>query len=90
MNWPQPKNPTKQCDGTYWCRDRNGCRALCVNWAEKVQQALKAGMDAMEDPEIEKAVGEYFQKNPTYSRDAIAVAAQAVRLKREKEANAHA
>ena len=39
--------------------------------------ALRSGVTAMADPEIETRVADYFIKNPSYSRDAIHVAAVA-------------
>ena len=46
-------------------------------------EALRSGVNAMADPEIEKRVADYFIKNPSYSRDAIHVAAVACRIRDE-------
>jgi hypothetical protein len=46
-------------------------------------EALRSGVTAMADPEIEKRVVDYFTKNPSYSRDAIHVAAVACRIRAE-------
>ncbi|MEO8353338.1 MAG: hypothetical protein ABI680_16540, partial [Chthoniobacteraceae bacterium] len=53
-------------------------------YRQKLKEALGEGVEALRDPEIEKAVESYFRENPTFSRDAVHVAAIACRLKKEK------
>ena len=48
-------------------------------------EALRSGVKAMADSEIESRVVDYFLKNPNYSRDAVHVAAVACRFQTEKE-----
>jgi hypothetical protein len=47
--------------------------------------ALRSGVTAMADPEIEARVADYFIKNPTFSRDMVHVAAVACRVRDESE-----
>ena len=51
---------------------------------QKFKEALGAGVEALNDPDIEARVEAYFRENPTYSRDAVHVAAVACRFKKEK------
>ncbi len=51
---------------------------------QKLRAALRAGMTALADTEIEARVSEYFLQNPSYSRDAVHVAAIACRFQAEK------
>lgn len=53
-------------------------------YRQKLKEALGEGVEALRDPEIEKAVESYFRENPTFSRDAVHVAAIACRMKKEK------
>ena len=46
-------------------------------------EALGAGVEALNIPEIEAKVQAYFRENPGYSRDAVHVAAIACRFKKE-------
>lgn len=55
-------------------------------YQQKLKEALGAGVEALNDPDIEKKVETYFQDNPTYSRDALHVAAVACQFKRHKAA----
>lgn len=49
-----------------------------------LREALRAGVHALEDTEVEARVREYFLQNPSYSRDAVHVAAVACRFQAEK------
>ena len=49
-----------------------------------LREALRAGVHALADTEIETRVREYFLQNPNYSRDAVHVAAIACRFQTEK------
>ena len=49
-----------------------------------LREALRAGVRAMADTEVEARVREYFLQNPNYSRDAVHVAAVACRFQAEK------
>lgn len=51
---------------------------------QKLKEALGAGVEALNHPEIEAKVEAYFRENPSYSRDAVHVAAVACQFKREK------
>lgn len=53
-------------------------------YREKLKEALGEGVAALNDPEIEKQVEAYFRDNPSFSRDAVHVAAVACRFKKEK------
>ena len=53
-------------------------------YRQKLKEALGAGVEALNDPEIEKRVEAYFRDNPTFSRDAVHVAAVACQFKREQ------
>ena len=53
-------------------------------YRQKLKEALGAGVEALNDPEIEKRVEAYFRDNPSFSRDAVHVAAVACQLKREQ------
>ena len=53
-------------------------------YRQKLKEALGAGVEALNDPEIEKRVGAYFRDNPSFSRDAVHVAAVACQFKREQ------
>jgi hypothetical protein len=55
-------------------------------YQQKIKEALGAGVEALNDPDIEEKVKAYIQDNPTYSRDALHVAAVACQFKREKGA----
>ncbi len=46
-------------------------------------EALRGGVEAMNDPAVEARVKEYFLKNPTFSLDMIHVAAVACRVRDE-------
>ena len=49
-----------------------------------LREALRAGVRALADAEIEARAREYFLQNPSYSRDAVHVAAIACRFQAEK------
>ena len=51
-----------------------------------LREALRAGVHALMDTEIETRVSAYFDQNPNYSRDAVHVAAIACRFQAEKAA----
>ena len=53
-------------------------------YPQEVKEALVAGVQALNDPEIETKVKAYFRDNPAYNRDAVHVAAVACRFKKEK------
>ncbi|MEO6739148.1 MAG: hypothetical protein ABIP20_02790 [Chthoniobacteraceae bacterium] len=53
-------------------------------YRRKLKEALGAGVAALNDPEIERKVVAYFRENPSFSRDAVHVAAVACQFKREK------
>ena len=53
-------------------------------YRQKLKVALGAGVEALNDPEIETKVEAYFRENPGFSRDAVHVAAVACRFKKEK------
>lgn len=55
-------------------------------YRQKLKEALGAGVEALNDPEIEKRVEAYFRDNPSFSRDAVHVAAIACRFKKEQVA----
>lgn len=50
-----------------------------------LREALRSGVAAMGDSEIEARVVDYFLKNPNYSRDAVHMAVVACRFQSEKE-----
>ena len=52
-------------------------------YRQKLKEALGAGVEALNDPEIEKRVEAYFRDNPSFSRDAVHVAAIACQFKKE-------
>ena len=54
------------------------------DWTRSLKQALRAGVEAMHDPEIAEQVEQYFRDNPNYSRDAVHVAAIACRCVLER------
>ena len=58
-------------------------------YRQKLKEALGAGVDALNDPEIEMRVEAYFRDNPGFSRDAVHVAAIACRFKKEKITASH-
>ena len=53
-------------------------------YRQKLKEALGAGVEALNDPEIEKRVEAYFRENPSFSRDAVHVAAVACQFKKEQ------
>ncbi len=53
-------------------------------YRRKLKEALGAGVEALNDPEIERKVEDYFRENPGFSRDAVHVAAVACRFKKER------
>ena len=53
-------------------------------YRQKLKEALGAGVDALNDPEIERRVEAYFRDNPGFSRDAVHVAAVACQFKKEQ------
>ena len=53
-------------------------------YRQKLKEALRAGVEALNDPEIEKRVEAYFRENPGFSRDAVHVAAIACQFKKEQ------
>jgi hypothetical protein len=53
---------------------------------QKLRAALRAGMTALADPKVETRVRKYFEDNPSYSRDAVHVAAIACRFATENVA----
>ncbi len=58
-------------------------------YRQKLKEALGAGVEALNDPEIETKVEAYFCENPSFSRDAVHVAAIACRFKKEKITASH-
>ena len=50
------------------------------DWTRSLKDALRAGVLAMQDPLIAEQVERYFRDNPSYSRDAVHVAAVACRF----------
>ena len=58
-------------------------------YQQKLKEALGAGVEALNDPEIETKVEAYFRENPSFSRDAVHVAAIACRFKKEKIMASH-
>ena len=53
---------------------------------QKLRAALRAGMTALADPNVEARVRKYFEDNPSFSRDAVHVAAIACRFATERVA----
>jgi hypothetical protein len=53
-------------------------------YQQKLKEALGAGVEALNDPDIKARVEAYFCENSTYSRDAVHVAAVACRFKKKK------
>ncbi len=53
-------------------------------YRQKLKEALGEGVEALNDPEIVARVEAYFRGNPSFSRDAVHVAAVACQFKREK------
>ena len=53
-------------------------------YRQKLKEALGAGVEALNDPEIERRVEAYFRENPSFSRDAVHVAAVACQFKKEQ------
>ena len=53
-------------------------------YRQKLKEALGSGVEALNDPEIEAKVEAYLRENPSFSRDAVHVAAIACQFKREK------
>ena len=51
-------------------------------YRQKLKEALGAGVEALNDPEIETRVEAYFRDNPSFSRDAVHVAAIACQFKK--------
>jgi hypothetical protein len=49
-------------------------------YAALLRDALRSGLRALEDPAVESRVRNYFEQNPTFSRDPIHVAAVATRF----------
>ena len=49
-----------------------------------LRDALRAGLTALKDPQVEARVREYFEKNPGYNRDAVHVAAITCRFAAER------
>jgi hypothetical protein len=49
-----------------------------------LKDALRSGVEAMKDADIEARVEAYFRENPDYSRDMVHVAAIASRFQQEK------
>lgn len=47
---------------------------------QKLRAALRAGMTALADTNVETRVRKYFEDNPSFSRDAVHVAAIACRF----------
>ena len=56
-------------------------------YQEELMEALEAGVEALNDPDIATRVEAYCRENPTHSRDAVHVAAVACRLKKEVAAD---
>ena len=56
-----------------------------ANARTSLQKALRSGVTAMGDAEIEARVVDYFLKNPNYRCDTVHVAAVACRFQVEKE-----
>jgi hypothetical protein len=51
---------------------------------QKLRAALRGGMTALADPNVEARVCKYFEDNPNFSRDAVHVAAIACRFATER------
>lgn len=49
-------------------------------YAALLRDALRSGLRALEDPAVELRVRNYFEENPTFSRDPVHVAAVATRF----------
>lgn len=49
-------------------------------------ERIRRGVAALRDPEVERKVREYFERNPNFSRDMIHVAAIAVSFQSRKTA----
>ena len=58
------------------------------DWTRSLKDALRAGVFAMQDPLIAEQVERYFRDHPTYSRDAVHVAAVACRFVLKRGENA--
>ncbi len=56
-----------------------------ISEREALVEALRTGVKAIADPNVEARVVDYFLKNPNYSRDAVHVAAVACRFQAERE-----
>lgn len=52
---------------------------------QQFRVALRGGITALADPNVEALVRQYFEANPTFSRDAVHVAAIACRFATDKE-----
>ena len=50
------------------------------DWTRSLKEALRAGVLAIQDPLIAEQVERYFRDHPTYSRDAVHIAAVACRF----------
>jgi len=50
----------------------------------QMREALRSGLRALEDPEVEVRVRDHFEKNPNFSRDPVHVAAVASQFAAEK------
>ena len=53
-------------------------------YRRKLKEAFGEGVEALNDPEIERRVEAYFRENPSFSRDAVHVAAVACQFKKEQ------
>lgn len=53
-------------------------------YRQKLKEALGTGVEALNDPDIEARVEAYFRENPSFSRDAVHVAAVACQFKKEQ------
>lgn len=54
------------------------------DWTRSLKQALRAGVQAMQNPDIAERVEQYFRDHPSYSRDAVHIAAVACRFVLER------
>ena len=75
--------PSTRADGGSATPSRAG-EMPNVFYRQKLKEALGAGVEALNDPEIEKRVEAYFRDNPSFSRDAVHVAAIACQFKKEQ------
>jgi hypothetical protein len=54
------------------------------DWTHSLKQALRAGVEAMHDPEIAEQVEQHFRDNPNYTRDAVHVCGDCLPMRLRK------